>query len=116
DQQAPPTPVEYRPDRIAGLEVVRGREYLADDHLARVAAVDPAALAQMEVVERRMGVLGDGDEAAGRRLRESRHVERDVEDDARLHGGDSRDALDLPGHRKWRADEVRERVGEAVIG
>ena len=114
DEQLAAPAVDDRPDAIAGTERARERECLAHEHFVGLAQRGKPATPEEHVVEHRLVRNRDADQASGRRLGETGHIERDIHDHARLHACDARNLFDARHQGERRPNQRSEHLGKAV--
>ena len=106
--------VDDHRDGVAGLEMVRLGEGFANEDFAATTGLQPFAGAEEEAVQLRLAKIGNGTDEAGGGLVEAGDVERDLDGDARLDGGDTGNFADAFGERERGALKSGKDVGEAV--
>ncbi len=93
---------------------MRVGERLTQDHFVLPTRRDQSALAQGKLVEKRLAVLGDGNEAADGGIREVRQVQNGVLGYARLNRLHARDICDASGEALRCALDAGKDVCEAI--
>ncbi len=114
DPQPPQAPVDDGRDLIPWLKTVRVYETFTGEHFIGPSRLDPAPPPEVQVVDFRSPPGRNRDQPAGCRFVDLRQVERDVRDDARLHGADAGNRRNLVGHSERRALERREHIPESL--
>ena len=84
DVQSLPSSIHDGVETVARVQRIELCEALADEHFLMMAARDPPAAADLQVVEHRTSDLVDGHDVSDRRLGESWDIEPHVAHDARL--------------------------------
>ena len=91
-----------------------GGEGLVHQNLVVSTAFDIAPPAQKDVVQRVHITVGNRHQAAGRRLVQARHIERDLDHDAGIDLRDARDVADPCTMGERCPLETGEHIGEAI--
>ena len=87
---------------------------LAHQHLRRPSRIDPASFPQVQIVQDRNVLRRNGNQTADGRLGHIRHIQRHIDDDARLGLSDARNLGDSRRQRQGCTFHVREDVGKPV--
>ncbi len=106
--------VYRRVDGVAGQKAMGLGECAADHDLAPAAGHGETSRAQVEQIEMRGMIVGDGNDDAFRRLRHSRQIEYRAALDAGFGHRHIRDAGEPCAYRVRRALEVAEDIGQAM--